>query len=212
MLGGELEPLLPANDGTPIDPAVSSRGPLHLSPGGRTLGSTVCSVDGCVTQVIPVDRPKVTVIADAYLAWLSDDVAIVIDSHHAGGKEIRAYSLSTAEQLWKLTTEGDFYHGYFLGDQRTFVESSTEGGGDAYRYEIALIDGLTGERSVVLSLIDPALREWRLQPDLSTDELTVLTSVYTIEDALAGGAEMRVLDLQDGALLIPVVPFPAAQP
>jgi hypothetical protein len=203
-----LEPLIPASTGTPIDPTVSSRGPLQVSPSGTTLGSTVCSVDGCVTQVTRVDVPKLTVIEDQYLAWLSDEFAIVI-----GGREIRAYSSSDGRQIWKLTTEGGFFHGYFFDDERTFVESSTEGDGDMYRYEIALIDAATGDRTVVVSVSDPVLREWRLQPALSTDRLAVLLSVWTLEEALGvGGADMRVLDLQAGRVLPLVVPFSVEQP
>ena len=184
--------------------AMRTRSPLAACPSGNTIGSTVCTDSGCLTQVLDVAVGSVTEIADASLAWLSDQVAIMID-----GKEIRAYGLGTGRQLWSRTTEGDFYGAYFLTDETTVISSSTEGLGDSYVYEIARVNAQTGHREVLISLADPVERELRLIGSVSSDAHATLLSQYTFEDALAtsDGVTIRVVDVATGALWGPAVQF-----
>ncbi len=179
----------------------AGRGPLVLSPSGRTLGSAVCASGRCNIQLVElasgeVSQPFTDTLSGLWL--LSDSAMITVDD-----TSVYAYDM-TGMQRWILKEKRPQSPGYLTSDggQLTVLYQDVDPGADAV-VVLASVDVSSGAQRV--------LRRWErnvapplLWADVSTDETAVLIPNGLMPgDALAaGGGSFRVdlLDLGTGVL------------
>lgn len=172
----------------------ATRGPLHASPSGLSVGSTVCNESGCATETRDAFGATIEIAASGGLMAMTDEVALVID-----GPTIRAFRSGIG--IWELSTSRTFFGSLPSSDGSAFVISSTEADGAGNAYVIAEVDSATGARRVLFTRPGDT-PQLRLIASLSSDNYATLVPGFTIDEALADvDAAYTIIDLRDGSVV-----------
>lgn len=183
-----------------VGPSAAGRGPLVLSPSGRTLGSGVCGNGRCNVQLVdlPSGRVSQPLTGVPFGLWLLSETTLI------GVDETSVYAYDVSGSLrWALKDKRPQSPGYLTSDggQLIVLYQDVDPGADAV-VVLAAVDVSSGAQRV--------LQRWGrneapplLWAPVSTDEIAVLIpNGLTPEAALdAGGGSFHVdlLDLQTGA-------------
>ena len=189
---------------------VGTRGPIAVSPTGQTIGSTVCTVSGCRTQIASLLSGDVVTIHDQYLRWLSDTHALLNE-----GTKLRAYRLKSQSVAWEIGDEADsrdFYRSYFLDDGTLLLSWHHGVDDESWRYELSRIDVSSGDRETIESFAGELAFGVGLESDFSTERFAVLVVDWPIEGALQEGGGIFVFDLTSHQLREFVSPFSVSAP
>ncbi len=169
----------------------AARGPIHLSPSGRTLGSGVCLNSLCDIQTLDLGSGSLTQAVTAipsYLGMLSDAVLVTFGDGNTYG-----YDAATGKLLWTL--DGAMGRGaYLLSDGLTLIEEYQDLASSGS--VVATVDLRSGARRELLRT--PTTE---VAPDLwaeaSNDRYAVLIPGGQGLDVALGGTGSLLADVLD---------------
>ncbi len=204
LADGTVRDVVPAQD-IGVDPIGSppfnapSRGPLALSPSGRTLGSCIFRNFLCDVQVVDLTKgvSRVAVRGLAGGLWLLSDEVLVTT---VGEADTAAYEIATGKVLWMHAGARAESGGYIESDNTTLVQAFQDIA--VAERVVATIDLRTGATRELLRV--PRTEPY---PDLwagaSNDRYAVLVSAGPLPaEALAGAGSLTadLLDLSTGKI------------
>jgi hypothetical protein len=208
LTDGTIREVLPAQD-IGVDPDglppwnAASRGPLALSPSGRTLGSCIFQNLRCDIQVVDLETGSTWIRVRGHVGglWLLSDEVLVAVVTHVG---ITGYDIAAGKVLWSREEARAESGGYILSDGLTLVLAFADY--DAIERVVAKIDLRTGATHELLR-VDVAYPSTEPSPDLwaaaSNDRYAVLVYVGPppAEALVATGSlTADLLDLSTGSI------------
>ena len=173
--------------------ATLDRARLAVSPTGATVAGTLCQSGSCEAQVFDVESGTRMGTVAGLVGLVTDQVVIVLSPTGT----LSGYQFD-GKLLWE--SKADLvYELYLIRDGAALVTSIEGGAYPNYRYQILVMDALTGAATEIYGR-GADDQPWFLVSDLSTDKYAALVGDVSVSDAIHQGLrDVALVDLESDA-------------